>query len=117
MNILIAIPCYGGNVSNLTFHSILNTLRWLNDQGHNIRVETLPTESLINRARNKFVTKFLDNKEFNGTHLLFIDAVGNEYDGGLINNIDYEGVWVGLYTIYFDNNVLLDWTIQEVFPR
>ncbi len=26
MNILIAIPCYGGNVSNLTFHSILNTL-------------------------------------------------------------------------------------------
>ena len=74
MNILIAIPCFGGNVSNLTFHSILNTLRWLNDQGHNIRVETLPTESLINRARNKFVTKFLDNKEFNGTHLLFIDA-------------------------------------------
>jgi hypothetical protein len=42
--------------------------------GHNLRVETLPTESLINRARNKFVTKFLDNKEFNGTHLLFIDA-------------------------------------------
>jgi len=47
MNILIAIPCYGGNVSNLTFHSILNTLRWLNDSGHNIRIETLPTESLI----------------------------------------------------------------------
>jgi hypothetical protein len=42
--------------------------------GHNLRIETLPTESLINRARNKFVTKFLDNKEFNGTHILFIDA-------------------------------------------
>jgi hypothetical protein len=74
MNILIAIPCYGGNVSNLTFHSLLNTLRWLNDSGHNVRIETLPTESLISRARNKFVTKFLENKEFNGTHLLFIDA-------------------------------------------
>ena len=74
MNILIAIPCFGGNVSNLTFHSLLNTLRWLNDSGHNVRIETLPTESLISRARNKFVTKFLDNKEFNGTHLLFIDA-------------------------------------------
>jgi len=74
MNILICIPCFGGNVSNLTFHSLLNTLRWLNDQGHNIRIETLPTESLINRARNKFVTQFLDNKDFNGTHLLFIDA-------------------------------------------
>jgi hypothetical protein len=42
--------------------------------GHNVRIETLPTESLISRARNKFVTKFLENKEFNGTHLLFIDA-------------------------------------------
>jgi hypothetical protein len=70
MNILIAIPCYGGNVSNLTFHSLLNTLRWLNDSGHNVRIETLPTESLISRARNKFVTKFLENKEFNGTHLI-----------------------------------------------
>jgi hypothetical protein len=74
MNIIIAIPCYSGNISNLTFHSVLNTLRWLNDSGHNVRLETLPTESLINRARNKFVTKFLENKEFNGTHLLFIDA-------------------------------------------
>jgi hypothetical protein len=74
MNILIAIPCYGGNISNLTFHSLFNCIKPLNDMGHNLRIETLPTESLINRARNKFVTKFLDNKEFNGTHLLFIDA-------------------------------------------
>ena len=74
MNLFVAIPCYGGNISNLTFHSLLNTLRWLNDSGHNVRIETLPTESLISRARNKFVTKFLENKEFNGTHLLFIDA-------------------------------------------
>ena len=74
MNIFVAIPCYGGNISNLTFHSLLNTLRLLNDSGHNVRIETLPTESLISRARNKFVTKFLENKEFNGTHLLFIDA-------------------------------------------
>jgi hypothetical protein len=74
MNILIAIPCYGGNISNLTFHSLFNCIKTLNDMGHNLRIETLPTESLINRARNKFVTKFLDNKEFNGTHLLFIDA-------------------------------------------
>ena len=74
MNILIAIPCYGGNVSNMTFHSLFNCIKPLNDLGHNLRIETLPTESLISRARNKFVTKFLDNKEFNGTHLLFIDA-------------------------------------------
>jgi len=58
----------------MTFHSLFNCIKPLNDLGHNLRIETLPTESLINRARNKFVTKFLDNKEFNGTHLLFIDA-------------------------------------------
>jgi hypothetical protein len=74
MNILIAIPCFGGNISNMTFHSLFNCIKPLNDMGYNLRIETLPTESLINRARNKFVTKFLDNKEFNGTHLLFIDA-------------------------------------------
>jgi len=47
MNILIAIPCYGGNISNLTFHSLFNCIKPLNDMGHNLRIETLPTESLI----------------------------------------------------------------------
>ena len=74
MNIVIAIPCYNGNISTLTLHSILNSLSWFNNSGHNVRLETLPNESLISRARNKFVTKFLENKEFIGTHLLFIDA-------------------------------------------
>ena len=58
----------------MTFHSLIVCIRHLNNMGHNIIVETLPSESLISRARNKFVTKFLDNKQFNGTHLLFIDA-------------------------------------------
>jgi hypothetical protein len=74
MNILIAIPCYGGNISNLTFHSLFNIIKPLNDMGHNIKIQTLPSESLISRARNKFATMFLDDKQFNGTHLLFIDA-------------------------------------------
>ncbi len=42
--------------------------------GHNLTIRTLPTESLISRGRNKFVTMFLDDKKFNGTHLLFIDS-------------------------------------------
>ena len=58
----------------MTFHSLFNIIKPLNDMGHNLRIETLPTESLISRGRNKFVTKFLDNKDFNGTHLLFIDS-------------------------------------------
>jgi hypothetical protein len=74
MNLFIAIPCYGGNISNLTFHSLFNIIKPLNDMGHNLTIRTLPTESLISRGRNKFVTMFLDDKKFNGTHLLFIDS-------------------------------------------
>jgi len=74
MNIFIAIPCYAGNISNLTFHSLFNIIKPLNDMGHNLTIRTLPTESLISRGRNKFATMFLDDKEFNGTHLLFIDS-------------------------------------------
>lgn len=74
MNLFIAIPCYGGKLNNLTFNSIVNSIDWLRNQNHSIRVDTLSNESLVNRARNTFVTKFLDEKEFNGTHLLFIDA-------------------------------------------
>jgi hypothetical protein len=74
MNLFIAIPCYGGNISNLTFHSLFNIIKPLNDLGHNLTIRTLPTESLISRGRNKFVTMFLDDKKFDGTHLLFIDS-------------------------------------------
>ena len=74
MNIFIAIPCYGGNISNLTFHSLFNIIKPLNDLGHNLTIRTLPTESLISRGRNKFATMFLDDKKFDGTHLLFIDS-------------------------------------------
>jgi hypothetical protein len=74
MNLFIAIPCYGGNISSVTLHSLFNSIKPLNDMGHNITIQTLPAESLISRGRNKFATMFLDNSKFNGTHLLFIDA-------------------------------------------
>ena len=74
MNIFAAIPCYGSSVSNLTLHSLINCIKPLTLLGHNLRIETLPSESLIPRGRNRFVTTFLENKEFNGSHLLFIDA-------------------------------------------
>ena len=74
MNIFVAIPCYGSSVSNLTLNSLINCIKPLALLGHNLRIETLPSESLIPRGRNRFATNFLENKEFNGTHLLFIDA-------------------------------------------
>jgi hypothetical protein len=74
MNLFIAIPCYGGNISNITFNSLFTCIKPLSELGHNIKIKTLPAESLISRGRNKFATMFLDDKEFNSTHLLFIDA-------------------------------------------
>jgi len=58
----------------MTFHSLFNCIKPLNDMGHNLTIRTLPTESLISRGRNKFATIFLDENKFDGTHILFIDS-------------------------------------------
>lgn len=71
--LLIATPCYGGQVCDGYFHSIMNTLRLLRyEKGFQVHVQTLNNESLITRARNTFVAFFLNNPSY--THLMFIDA-------------------------------------------
>ena len=74
MRIYIAIPCYGGLISELTFHSLINSINWFHQNNIDVRIKTVGSESLISRARNKLMTMFLDDKKFNGTHLFFIDA-------------------------------------------
>lgn len=71
MNVLIAMPCYQGQVNVDTAKCVMNLTLLLSK--HSIRSEyfTLSSESLIPRARNACVAYFL-SKEF--THLLFIDA-------------------------------------------
>lgn len=68
----ICMPCYGGQLTEQTFMSFIkwsNTARQLNIDW---TVETMTNESLISRARNTLVAKFLSNPE--STHLMFIDA-------------------------------------------
>ena len=68
----ICMPCYGGQLTESTFMSYIrwgNTARQL---GIDFTVETLTNESLISRARNTMVAKFLSNPD--STHLMFIDA-------------------------------------------
>jgi len=68
----ICMPCYGGQLTESTFMSYIkwgNTARQL---GIDWTMETLTNESLISRARNTLVAKFLTSKD--STHLLFIDA-------------------------------------------
>jgi len=68
----ICMPCYGGMLTESTFMSYIkwaNTARQLNLDW---TMETMVNESLISRARNTLVAKFLNNPT--STHLMFIDA-------------------------------------------
>jgi len=68
----ICMPCYGGMLTESTFMSYIkwaNVCRQLNIDW---TLETMTNESLISRARNTLVAKFLNNPD--STHLMFIDA-------------------------------------------
>ena len=72
MRVHICMPCYGGMLTESTFMSYVkwgNTCRQL---GIDWTIETMTNESLISRARNTLVAKFLNNKD--STHLMFVDA-------------------------------------------
>ena len=70
-SIFISTPCYGGNVSMSYTISILNLLIKLNEKNINFVIDFLGNESLIVRARNKALAKFINS---NFTHILFIDS-------------------------------------------
>ena len=71
-HIFLATPCYGAAVTLRYFHSVINTMVYAKSSGLVITVETLAGDSLIPRARNSLVAKFLAHKQ--ATHLLFVDA-------------------------------------------
>ena len=67
----IATPCYGGQLMEPYFRSVIKMMTFFN--GHQIPLAfgTIANESLVTRARNVLVAYFL-NSDY--THLLFIDA-------------------------------------------
>lgn len=71
-HVFLATPCYGGQVTLRYFHSIMNAMVYGTNNRLAITVETLAGDSLITRARNSLVAKFLANGK--ATHLLFVDA-------------------------------------------
>ena len=68
----ICMPCYGGVLTESTFMSFVRWANTARQLGIDWTVETLTNESLISRARNTLVAKFLNNEE--STHLMFIDS-------------------------------------------
>ena len=68
----IAMPCYGGMLTESTFMSFIKWANTARELGINWTLETMVNESLISRARNTLTAKFLDMPD--ATHLFFVDA-------------------------------------------
>lgn len=67
------VPCYGGQLFEAFFISMLKFMAAANRLGLQFTVDTMVNESLIPRGRNSLVAKFLAF-EPKSTHLMFIDA-------------------------------------------
>ena len=74
IRLYLGMPMYGGMLGENTLHGVLGLQSWTKDQGVGMKLQTMGNESLITRARNTIVSMFLDDQNYIGTHLLFIDA-------------------------------------------
>jgi len=70
-NVFFALPCYDSHVTEPFMMSLLQALMYYKDIGMKYSVCTI-SDSLINRARNNLVAKFMGSPEF--THIMFIDV-------------------------------------------
>ena len=68
------MPLYEGNISHITLTGIIDLVQWFSSKKIEYKFFFISKDSLVSRARNTIVTKFLDDEEFNGTHLFFLDA-------------------------------------------
>lgn len=71
-HIFIATPCYGGQIGEPYFRSMMRFAILCNKYSIKYTISTLANESLITRGRNTLNSFFMENKE--ATHLFFIDA-------------------------------------------
>ena len=71
-HIFIATPCYGGQLGEPYFRSMMRFVILCGKYNIQYTVSTLANESLITRGRNTLVSFFMENEE--ATHLFFIDA-------------------------------------------
>ena len=68
------MPLYEGNISHITLSGIIDLIQWFGLKNIEYKFYFISKDSLVSRARNTIVTKFLDDEDFGGTHLFFLDA-------------------------------------------
>ena len=71
-HIFIATPCYGGQIGEPYFRSMMRLAILCNKYNLKYTVSTLANESLVTRGRNTLTSFFMENTD--ATHLFFIDA-------------------------------------------
>jgi hypothetical protein len=96
-SVLIAIPCYTGDVKMLTMRSLLSEIVLLGNKGYRTHLIDEIGNGLIADVRAKFLARFLDEgKEF--THLVMIDDDVCWEPGGLLKLIEAgEDFVAGMY--------------------
>jgi hypothetical protein len=71
-HIFIATPCYGGQIGEPYFRSMMRLAILFNKYNIQYTISTLANESLVTRGRNTLTSFFMENTS--ATHLFFIDA-------------------------------------------
>lgn len=72
INLAIATPCYGGQLTWLYHESVMRLFATCLSAGIDVSPLVVAGDALITRARSELVAQFLDNPAT--THLLFIDS-------------------------------------------
>ena len=95
-HIFIATPCYGGQIGEPYFRSMMRLAILCNKYDIPFTVSTLANESLVTRGRNTLVSFFMENKQ--ATHLFFIDADIEFNPEDLLRMVAYDKpITVGAY--------------------
>jgi hypothetical protein len=73
VNLVVATPCFGGQISVRYAASLFQLQKVLREQSHiSLKIAFKDGDALITRARASLLSQFLDDPT--ATHLLFIDA-------------------------------------------
>lgn len=95
---MLATPCYGGLVHHAYMGSVIRLLQAAPGMGLRVSVELLGNDSLVQRARNTLVAKFLAMDD--ASHLLFIDGDIAFETGQIARMLGFgEDVVAGMYPL------------------
>lgn len=106
---LIALPCYDRQVTEPFFMSTIKACMAFKEYGMKFGISTI-SDSLISRARNQLVAKFMANETF--THLMFIDVdLGYNYEDILKMLWHDKDIITGAYPI---KEILWDKVVENI---